>query len=221
MGLSFTTENIKAIILRLKRNTRRLTKEGEHFVEQIYVGEVFAPIPASVYTRLGKNDVGVYKYRLKYQVGRTYKLVAGRTLPQVYYRIIDNEIDLAHKRDCGKWLLFKREHDLYWRETLESEGWQPLSYRITGLREEPLQDISEADAIAEGVERDEGTEMYLHYYHGEHWCYTAKESYITQWDSLHAKKGNGWDTNPIVHVIEFEEVSATRAAIAQYLLEIE
>ena len=31
--------------------------------------------------------------------------------------------------------------------------------------------------------------------------------YQFQWDSLHAKKGKDWDTNPTVRVIEFEVVS--------------
>jgi hypothetical protein len=72
---------------------------------------------------------------------------------------------------------------------------------VIGVRLERLQDISETDAIAEGVhagsweyDNGEGTE-------------TARESYQCLWNSLNAARGYGWDANPWVWVVEFEKLN--------------
>ena len=208
MGLSFTDANTKAIIGGDKTQTRRLIKEGEFIID--------------IDSRL--SSVMNPKGSIKYQVDREYKLKAGRTLPQVYYRLNDaGEIELAHTHKSNTVTMLERfKNDLEhakivhedWGKVLSLSGYKPLSYRITGLRKEPLQDITEADAIAEGVKCFRDPEYRAQHY----WNYQlgvwvlavsdhAQWSYKTQWDSLHAKKGNGWDTNPMVWVIEFEVVS--------------
>jgi len=75
-----------------------------------------------------------------------------------------------------------------------------IMLEVTGVRVERLQDISEADAIAEGVhagsweyDNGEGTE-------------TARESFQCLWDSLNAARGYGWDANPWVWVVELKKV---------------
>lgn len=73
-----------------------------------------------------------------------------------------------------------------------------VTLEITGVRVERLQDISEADAIAEGVfagdyeyDNGEGTE-------------SAKESYKRLWESING--AGSWDANPWVWVVEFKQV---------------
>jgi hypothetical protein len=61
-------------------------------------------------------------------------------------------------------------------------------FRIESVRAERLQDITDDDAIAEGVIADGG---------GERLRYQAV------WDSINAGSGHGWDTNPWVWVITF------------------
>jgi len=79
--------------------------------------------------------------------------------------------------------------------------------RITNVRVERLQDITEEDAEAEGCS---GT---LFYSNGEPQCYNVSpvEQYIELWDEINGKKqGYRWGDNPWVFVIEFERVEAEK-----------
>lgn len=76
-----------------------------------------------------------------------------------------------------------------WRPSIHMPRWASrITLQITAVRVERLQDISEEDAIAEGVE------------------FGAKESYRTLWDSING--AGAWDANPWVWVIEFKRVKA-------------
>jgi hypothetical protein len=72
--------------------------------------------------------------------------------------------------------------------------------RVTDVRAERVQDISEADAIAEGCEvtrrKTDGTIAAF-----------ARNNYMVLWDKLNAKRNGGayaWDKNPWVWVYTFE-----------------
>jgi hypothetical protein len=67
-----------------------------------------------------------------------------------------------------------------------------LTLEIVNVRCEQLQDISEADARAEGV--------------------ASIAAYIKLWNKLNAKRGLGWDVNPWVWVIEFKRVEGKEGA---------
>ena len=72
-----------------------------------------------------------------------------------------------------------------------------LTLEITGVRVERLQDISEADAEAEGIDfirRAPDVDETL----------TAKEFYEALWESIHG--AGSWGLNPWVWVVEFEKV---------------
>ena len=71
-----------------------------------------------------------------------------------------------------------------------------LTLEIKSVRVERVQEISEADARAEGVERAEATDGAPSYALG----------FSDLWDSINAKRGYGWDTNPWVWCIAFERV---------------
>lgn len=95
---------------------------------------------------------------------------------------------------------------------------------ITEVRVQRLQDISETDAIAEGIEPnwigdlkvgpngsggqgwvpDCGWRHYLHSEDGEP-AYTAVESYRSLWEFIHGP--SSWDLNPLVVAITFREVT--------------
>jgi hypothetical protein len=81
-----------------------------------------------------------------------------------------------------------------------------ITLKITAIRQERLNDISEADAIAEGVQCDssidyrraqttDGAVLHSH----------AVDMFKSLWESLY---GDGsWDVNPLVWVISFERVT--------------
>lgn len=74
-----------------------------------------------------------------------------------------------------------------------------ITLEITKVRVERVKDISEGDAIAEGVKF--GT-----YNPGE--CRTcARGAYMDLWNHINEKRGFGWNKNPWVWVIEFKRVS--------------
>lgn len=89
-----------------------------------------------------------------------------------------------------------------------------LTLEITGVRVERLQDITEEDAAAEGVERWKGHQSgaWRNYgrqeFFAEHVSYhmSARESFESLWDGLYAKRGHGWPENPWVWVVEFRRV---------------
>ena len=80
---------------------------------------------------------------------------------------------------------------------------------ITSVRVEPLQDISEADAVAEGIARDgDGYERF----HvdpdapvGQSFTRNPVLAYRGLWDYING--GGAWDKNPLVWVIEFRRVT--------------
>lgn len=69
-----------------------------------------------------------------------------------------------------------------------------LTLTVSDVRVQRLQQITEADAIAEGVKG----------FHDEAglW-FSASDAYWTLWDNLNADRGFGWDANPWVVAISF------------------
>ena len=133
-------------------------------------------------------------------------------------RFPDGEIMQFHFDD--------RERAEKWRKYLDKpkEHWQSpyhfpreaarLFLRITGVRVERLQDITEAQANAEGARSTSGfvTDPENEYAPPPH---TAREDFQRIWDSTVKPKDRdlyGWAADPWVWVIEFERVSKREAS---------
>ena len=104
---------------------------------------------------------------------------------------------------------------LVWKPSIHMPRWASrLTLEIVDVRVERLQDISEQDAKAEGVEQKRYmTNPFrrgaLHArFSGE--LSTYGEAYALLWDSLNAKRGHGWGENPWVWVIEFARLAKMR-----------
>jgi len=83
-----------------------------------------------------------------------------------------------------------------WRSPRFMPRWASrLTLAVTGVRVERVQDISEDDAVAEGVTRLETGK------------FAARSQYRILWNALNAKRGYGWDANPWVWVIEFQRAT--------------
>lgn len=105
-----------------------------------------------------------------------------------------------------------------WKSSMFMPRWASrITLEITDIRVERVQDITEEDAIAEGIEFYSGWEEECGegYCTGEGWmdyksfdygCSTPKDSYCTLWDSLNAKRGFSWESNPWVWVLTFKVV---------------
>ena len=81
-----------------------------------------------------------------------------------------------------------------WRASIHMPRWASrISLRVTGVQVERVQDISGADAVAEGVEQIDSLT-------------SARYRFVQLWNSINAKRGHSWDSNPWVWVVEFEVI---------------
>ena len=79
-----------------------------------------------------------------------------------------------------------------------------LFLRITNVRVERLQNISEEDAIAEGIGKDNAG-WWKDYTHPDSAGYmVAKNSFRSLWHSINGEQS--WNDNPWVWVVEFEQI---------------
>jgi hypothetical protein len=87
-----------------------------------------------------------------------------------------------------------------WSPSIFMPRWASrITLQILNVRVERLQDISDDDALAEGVHN----EMDIAWQHKDD---TPIGFFGELWDSINAKRGYGWETNPWVWVIEFKRV---------------
>jgi hypothetical protein len=81
---------------------------------------------------------------------------------------------------------------------------------VTNVRVERVQDITEEDAIAEGVLWERARK--INQLETSDSIYdNAKALFMRLWDSINAKRGYGWDKNPWVWVVKFERISKDEA----------
>jgi hypothetical protein len=98
-----------------------------------------------------------------------------------------------------------------WRTPIFMPRWASrITLEITNIRVQRVQEISEADAIAEGVRQlRDGSGTYA----GREgpgnlvtpWP-TAKEAFADGWDAINAKRGFSWSSNVWVWVLEFKKL---------------
>ena len=86
-----------------------------------------------------------------------------------------------------------------------------ITLEITDIRVERVQDITEADAKAEGIkvlplQDDSDPSAWYQYAPGIFQERSATKSYELLWDSLNAKRGYPWELNPWVWVILFKRI---------------
>jgi hypothetical protein len=79
--------------------------------------------------------------------------------------------------------------------------------QITDIRVERLHEITDEDAIAEGIKVIEKDEAYFDYQYNVGSCATAKGSFYSLWTSINGQES--FDANPLVWVISFKVLSTT------------
>ena len=84
-----------------------------------------------------------------------------------------------------------------WRPSIFMPRWASrLTLRIMSVSVERLQEITEEDAMREGVKAE--------FVSTHPRIYSYRAPFAELWDSINAERGFGWDTNPWVWVIGFE-----------------
>lgn len=123
----------------------------------------------------------------------------------------------AVSKGGGRWAkgttLFRADHGFTHGGTeMDLMRWKPsifmprhasrLTLEITSVRVERVQEISEADAVAEGYFGDGLTDYGRKTMKPRSWFWAV-------WDGINAKRGAGWDANPWVWVIHFKKIAQT------------
>jgi hypothetical protein len=114
-----------------------------------------------------------------------------------------------------------------WRPSIHMPRWASrLTLRITDVRVQRVQEISEEDADQEGIPRNWCGNDFTGWTPGDHgylgpgefgsedatdgYYVTGREAFSQWWDSINAKRGYSWEANPWVWAISFERIAVTR-----------
>ena len=168
---------IDEILSGKKTQTRRValpgpSEFGEHKYEFL---DTRNGVPTVLCGRRG------HQLRIKWQVGHTCAVVPKRGQPAVWWT----------KDEYGDYIWLDGRI-IRNKPSRQREHFRQMRIRITAIRQERLQDISEDDAKAEGV--------------------ADVEAYRALWQAINGKTpGARWDANPTVFVLEFELVRETQS----------
>jgi hypothetical protein len=105
-------------------------------------------------------------------------------------------------------------HPPVWKPSIFMPRWASrILLEVTSRRHERLQDITEEDAKAEGMEFHDGMGVgnsgYRHdRNHGVVYD-TAKQAFYTGWEKINGKRGS-WKTNPMVWVVQFKVIKGAK-----------
>lgn len=175
----------KAVLEGRKTQTRRIAYTQNGFV--VFGGEDF---------QLKKLDNGQALLTLcnnRFKTSR-YKIGEEVAIAQRYSDIADTLGQKLWQLPCWRNKMFVKA------------DFMPHRIRITNIRVERLQDISEEDCMAEGIWCDDnvGLEGTTYWYHGlANSSYrTAREAYAALIDKISGK--GTWQSNPYVFVYDFE-----------------
>lgn len=144
------------------------------------------------------NPVKLCRYKVDdiLWVRETWRYGSGRGTSTYQYRA-----------DWTEEELLEEEPFLKWKPSIHMpKEAARIFLKVTNVRVERLQDITEEDAFKEGCidyqckigdgKFEDVIEFDL----------TARDALIDLWDSLNAKRGYSWENNPWVWVIEFEKI---------------
>ncbi len=193
----FSGDMVRAILDGRKTQTRRVVKHKNDFIME--EGMKWPVFESYVY---GEDDIDVpcpYKADLLW-VRETWAVVdvPAQACVDIYYpngrasgiedRYIIDGVAVNKYLDGG--LNDKNRPSIHMPREFSR-----ITLNVTNIRVERLQDISEGDARAEGVEFPDADETL-----------TNRDLFWCLWDSINGKRGCGWDVNPWVWVVEFEPI---------------
>ena len=138
---------------------------------------------------------------------------------EAYSKLISNQVnrlmDHGVMPQDGNFNWRHGECPLPFRPSIHMPRWASrITLEVTGIRVQRLQDITEDDAAAEGVEHSgvkydispwknyalKGWEPHAM----NHSC--ALASFVSLWDSIYKRRGMGWEVNPWVWAVAFKRL---------------
>lgn len=211
----FSGPMVRTILDGKKTQTRRIVKsKGQHFHKANHA--------VNRMTRTGQysfipNDVWEFGVRRPMPDGTPSSHFAMCDLVRCPYGMTDEQLWVRETWHPSNHVHFGEKAD-YLADTPDARGegfwkWNPsifmprwasrITLKIVSVRVERLQAISEADAIAEGIESydDDGVTYYGPLNKG-HAC--PKQEYRRLWDSINGK--GSWESNCWVWAIDFRRI---------------
>lgn len=190
----FSGPMVRAILEGRKTQTRRVCVmpwKGRRVIQSSDDGEWYDADCISPGRKV-KFPYGVPGDRLWVKEGITLDFKDGEYAQSSY--VADGDLTVA---DAWPWKL----------KTLPAmfcpKGLSRLTLEVKAVRVERLQEISRADAKAEGfLPGANGLESWGGQSYGN-----AQLAYRAYWESLNVKRGDSWESNPWVWVVEFERVT--------------
>lgn len=183
----------QAVIEGRKTMTRRLELDAD----SEYIARHYNPIykPQHCYYRDSRGMCQLINYNTRKLFIPHYKVGEIVAVAQSY-------------RSCGNYHVPK-EHPGWSNKLFVTPALMPYQIRITGIKCERLQDISNTDCLKEGIRQAYAESILGMYGYIDHkgtglWFNTPREAFAALIDKV---SGNGtWASNPLVVVYEFELV---------------
>lgn len=193
----FSTPMVKALLDGRKTQTRRILKD-QPVKAKAHDGFSFLNVPKIGPIWDAKNKCPYGQPGDLLWVRETWYNDAGFGSPIYYYRA-DGEFDeLFVRHKLGQVGPFKWKPSIYMPKAAAR-----IWLRITDVRVERLQDISEDDAEAEGILIDDEGLMCFDYINKTMRHIVPEESYKSLWESINGPES--WDANPWVWVVSSEK----------------
>lgn len=208
----FSTEMVRAILEGRKTQTRRVVRPQPPDGEAFYGPRLYYPVAIDKDGMMGPADKPIFGIssegwgtKCPYQPGRVLwvretwgkrEVVAGE-----YHYKADYPAHVLQG-------LFSAKAGWRWSPPIYMpKKAARLFLRVTGVRAEYLEEITDSDARAEGIKDGGCLSCGNNEPCGcEEPMPSPVDAFIRVWDSINAKRGYGWNANPLVWVIEFERV---------------
>jgi len=205
-----STEMVKTILDGRKTQTRRVVKDKHYSRWQIDNGIPHNGQDSIVVDIDGETIIPISYLKVIYdeqadRVGGRIFCPYGSVGDRLWVKEtwVEQSGDIYFKADWGEDKPVSMVCDnIKWRSPLFMPRWASrITLEITGIRVERLQEITEEDAIAEGM-LPEGTLLPNLIHSADN----PIEQFAQLWDSLNAKRGYSWESNCWVWCISFRKI---------------
>lgn len=193
----FNGEMVKAILDGRKTQTRRVIKvqpPGDDYVFSTILDTTGDQKKVGKHNWYNDNSKPDSKY-----FSNPYGLPGDKLWVRETWRETTDQPGVMYRADG--WEDCIAQYNLKWRPSIHMPRWASrITLEITGVRVDRVQDIKPIDCVAEGIYEPK-------YNYKRYEGMMATIAFEKVWNSINAKRGFGWDTNPWVWVIEFMEAS--------------
>lgn len=207
----FSAPMVRAILADIKTQTRRTIKGDLDDEERLHVG-MYHPtvIDRQGDEQPGPEVFGAWTTNGEWAMKCPYGQPGDRLWVRETFQQFSEDGEILYKADKAGFDAMnelKRDefYEARWRPSIHMPRWASrITLEVTGVKVERLQDISEADAAAEGIIRQSTTGWFsVPGLNGA--GTTARAGYALLWNSIHGP--GSWEANPWVWCVSFLRVS--------------